>query len=211
MESLVAFVQQLKNIIADKRNIGQVVLYNSLKLQKIFKRILLSNKYTNFESYRKYNLLKIKLSHLQQKLRSKLLQHQLLRSIATKWPQSNKINVRVVVSLLIHFFVKQINSKIDLNATNEAFFSTDKVNISFLSTKFAPITSSRTIQLPLKLSFPVTLKAYTQALVSQKIKDKLNRKIFVCKFINYGIFYAQKRLSLQTHFLPQRKQQWGQH
>lgn len=80
----------------------------------------------------------------------------------------------------------------DLNANSKTSFLSDRVNILSLSVKFTPVISFRNIQLPLKSSFLVTLKAYTEALVSCKTKDELDKKIFVCGFIDYGIFYAPK-------------------
>lgn len=201
MESLVAFVQQLKKIVADEGDKGRVVSCSSLKTREVFELFSLSNKYTDFGSYRKYDIPEIELSHSQRCPGLKPSAHELLRSIATIWPQSNESNVRVFVSLLIHFSVEQINSEMDLNAGSEASSSSDRVNIPSPSPKVAPVTPPRNIQSPLKSSFPVTLKAYTEALVSWETKDELDRKILVRGFIDYGISYAQKTPeSLETFF-----------
>lgn len=192
MESLLAFVQHLKKIVADEGDKGRVVPCSSLKAREVFELFSLANEYTDFGSYRKYDIPEIKLSRSQRCPGLKASAHELLRSIATVWPQSNESNVRVFVSLLIHFSVEQINSEMDLNAGSEASSSSDRVNIPSPPPKVAPVTPPRKIQSPLKSSFPVTLKAYTEALVSWETKDELDRKIFVRGFIDYGISYAQK-------------------
>ena len=179
-----------------------MVSCSSLKTREVFELFSLSNKYTDFGSYRKYDIPEIKLSHSQRCPGLKLSAQELLRSIATIWPQSNESNVGVFVSLLVHFSVEQITSEMDLNAGSEASSSSDRVNIPSPSPKVAPVTPPRNIQSPLKASFPVTLKAYTEALVSCKTKDELNRKIFVCRFLDYGISHALKTPEfLETFFV----------
>lgn len=201
MESLVAFVQQLKKIVADEGDKERVLSCSSLKTREVFDLFSFSNKYIDFGSYRKYDISEIKLSHSQRCPGLKPSAHELLRSIATVWPQSNESNVRVFVSLLIHFSVEQINSEMDLNAGSEESSSSDRVNIPSPSPNVAPVTPPRKIQSHLNLSFPVKLKAYTEALVSWKTKDEFDRKILVRGFIDYGISYAQKTPeSLETFF-----------
>lgn len=148
MESLVAFVQQLKKIVADEGDKGRVVSCSSLKTREVFELFSLSNKYTDFGSYRTYDIPEIKLSHLQHCPGLKPSAHELLRSIATVWPQSNESNVRLFVSLLIHFSVEQIKSEMDLNAGSKAYSLSDRVNNLSPSPKVAPVTPPRKIQSP---------------------------------------------------------------
>lgn len=132
----------------------------------MFELFFFFNQYTNFETYKKYDILEIKLSYLQYYLGLKLLAHELLQNITTMWPQFNESNVKMFMSLLIYFSIEQINFKIDLNVGSKVFFLSNRVNIPSSSLKVALITSLRKIQSPLKSSFPVTLKAYTKAFVS---------------------------------------------
>lgn len=140
MESLVAFVQRLKKTLADEGRKERVVPCSSLETREVFELFSLSNKYTDFGSYRKYEISEIKLSHSQRCPELKPSAYELLRSIATVWPQSTESNVRVFVSLLIHFSVEQINSEISLNAGSEESSSSDRVNIPSPSPKVAPVT-----------------------------------------------------------------------
>lgn len=97
------------------------------------------------------------------------------------------------MSLLIHFSVEQFNSEIELNAGSEAS-SLDRLYVPspLPSPQVAPVTPPRKIQSSLNSSFPVTLKAYTEAPGSWKTKDELDRKLNVRGFTNYRISYAQK-------------------
>lgn len=161
----------------------------------------LSNKYTDLGSYRKYDIREIKLSRSQCCTELKPSTHELLRSIAIMWPQSNESNVGIFMSLLIHFSVEQINSEMGLNACSEEFSSSDRVNIPLPSPKVAPVTPPRKIESTLESSFPVTLKTYTEALVCWETKDEVDRKFLFRGFIFYGISYAQKTPeSLETFF-----------
>lgn len=201
MESLLAFIQRLKSILADGRDKERVVSCSSLKTREVFELFSLSNKYTNFGSYRKYDIPEIQLSESQHCPDLKPSADELLRSIATLWPQSTESNVRIFVSLLIHFCVEQINSETDLNAGSEESPSSDMVTIPSPSSKVAPVTPPRIVESSLKSSFPVKLKAYTETLVSWKTKDELDRKILIRGFIDYGISYSQKKPeSLETFF-----------
>lgn len=107
------------------------------------------------------------------------------------------------MSLLIHFSVEQVNSEIELNAGSEASSSSDRLNVPspLPSPQVALITPPRKIQSSLKSLFPVTFKAYTEAPVSWKTKDELDRKLIVRAFINYGISYAQKTTRVPGNIL----------
>lgn len=72
-------------------------------------------------------------------------------------------------------------------------------SLSFYSTLFTK--NLIRIQSSLKPSFPIKLKAYTEALVSWDTKDKSGREITIRGFIDYGISYAQSTPeSLETFF-----------
>lgn len=201
MKSFVAFFQMIRKNLADEGGIERVVPCSSLKSREVFELFSLSNNYTNLGSYRQYDISEIKLSPSQRCPELKLSAHELLRSIASVWPQSSESNVRVFVSLMIHFSVEQINSEMSLNAGSEESPPFDRVNILPPSPKVAPMTPPRKIGSPLKSSFPVTSKAYTEAFVCWKTKDELDRKLLIRRFIDYGISYAQKTPdSLETFF-----------
>lgn len=160
--SLLTFFKQLKYLITNDRQKGRVIPFSTLGPREVFEIFSLTNGYTDFGRYRHYDVPEIKLN-LSQRLKPSA--DELLRSIANVWPQCNGSNVRIFVSLLIHFSVEQINSEMELNAGSEASSSSDRLNVPS-SPQVAPATPSRKLPSSLKSSIPVTLKAYTEALVS---------------------------------------------
>lgn len=200
-ESLLSFVQQLEKLITTDREKGRVVPCSSLQMGELFELFSFINQYVEFGRYREYDIPEIKLNLSQPFPGLKSSALELLRSISTVWPQCNESNVRIFVSLLIHFSIEQINSEIEFNTGSEASCSSDRLNVPSPSSQVAPVTPPRKIQPSLQSSFPVTLKAYTEALVSWETKDEFDRKFIIRGFIDYGISYAQKSPeSLETFF-----------
>lgn len=202
-KSLLFFVEELEKLITTDQEKGRVVPCSSLQLREVFELFSFSNTYVDFGRYRDYNVPEIKLNLSQPSPGLQPSALELLRNISTVWPQSNDSNVRIFVSLLIHFSIEQINSEIELNAGSEASISSDRLNVPSPSPSphVAPVTPPPKIQSSSQSSFPVTLKAYTEALVSWETKDELGRKLIIRGFIDYGISYAQKPPdSLETFF-----------
>lgn len=199
--SLLFFVEKLEKVITTDQEKGRVVPCSSLQLRMVSELFSFSNTYIDLKKYRDYNVPKIRINLSQRfpGLRPSALE--LLRNIATVWPQSNESNVKIFVSLLIHFSIEQLNSKIELNAGSEASVSSDRLNIASPSPHVAPVTPPQKIESSSQSSFPITFKAYTKALVSWETKDELGRKLIIRGFIDYGVSYAPKNPeSLETFF-----------
>lgn len=201
-KSLLSFVEQLESLIIIERKRGRVVTCSSLKTRDVFELFSFKNKHTDFGDFRDYEVPEIKLNPSEPSARLKPSAQDLLKSVSSVWPQCNESNVRVFVSLLIHFVVEQINSEIESNSNCEGCFSSDTLNVPSPApaSHLTPVTRKK-IQSSLQSSTPVTLKAYTEALVSWQTKDELDRKLIVRGYIDYGISYAQKTpKSLETFF-----------
>ena len=166
--SLLFFVEELKKVITNDQEKGRVVPFSSLQLRTIFELFSFSNTYVDFGTYRDYKVPEIRLNLSQPFPGLQTSALELLRNISTVWPLSNKANVRIFVSLLI-------NSEIELNAGKEAYVSSDILNVASQSPspQVTPVIPPKKIQSLSQSSFPVRLKAYTEAFVSWETKDEL--------------------------------------
>lgn len=144
-DSLLSIVQQLEKLITADREKGRVVPCSSLQKREVFEVFSFNNQYVDFGRFREYDIPEIKLNLSQPFPGLKPSALELLRSICTLWPQSNESNVRIFVSILIHFSIEQINSEIELNASSEASFSSDRLNVPSPSPSphVAPVTPPR--------------------------------------------------------------------
>lgn len=172
--SLLSFVQKLELLVTTEREKGRVVPCISLETQQVVEFFSVTNQYIDFRGLREYDIPEIKLNLLQPFTCTGLKPsaRELLQSICTVWPKWSKSNIRVFVSLLIHFSVEQINSDVEL-------ISSDRLNVPSSSSEVAPVSAPEKAQSSLKSTFPVTLKVYTEALAFWETKDGLYRK-FIC-------------------------------
>lgn len=109
------------------------------------------------------------------------------------WPQCNESNVRVFVSMLISFAIEQINQEIeDATASDESHqafnephqASNEPQPHATLKSNDSPITAKNPKLAGLS-KFPVTLKAYTKALVSWDTITK-GERVTIKGYIDYG-------------------------
>lgn len=103
------------------------------------------------------------------------------------WPQCNESNVRVFVSMLISFAIEQINQEIeDATASDESHQALNEPQPhATLKSNDTPITAKNPKLAGLS-KFPVTLKAYTKALVSWDTITKEGERVTIKGYIDYG-------------------------
>lgn len=193
--SLLSFIERLEASLATEREKGRVISCASLKVREVFELFGFSNDFIDIGQRREYQIPKMKLNLSTPSVHLKSSDHELLKSIAKVWPPANESNVRLFVSMMIHFAIEQVNSETEAQSTKES---------ESLRVPKSPATGSQPGTPPkpsVHKSFPVILKAYTEALVSWETTDSANRKLIVKGFIDYGISYAQKTPeSLESFF-----------
>lgn len=193
--SLLSFVEGLEASLPREREKARVITCASLKVRDVFELFGFRNDFMDIGQRRDYQVPEMKLNLSNPSANLKPSAHELLKSIADVWPLANESNVRLFVSMMIHFAIEQINSE------TEAQSSKDSESLRVPKSQ-APSSTPGTPPKPsVQKSFPVVLKAYTEALVSWETTDSANRKVVVKGFIDYGISHAQKRPeSLETFF-----------
>ena len=176
--SLLSFIEMLEASLATEREKGRVLPSASLKVSEVFELFGFSNDFIDNGLGRHYQIPDMKLDTSTPGAHLESRDHELLKSISIVWPLANKSNVRLFVSMMIHFAIEQFNSETEAQSTED----------------------SESLSVP-RSSFPVILKAYTEAMVSWETTDSANKKVTVKGFIDYGISYAQKTPeSLESFF-----------
>jgi hypothetical protein len=160
MNSLLDFVESLERAILSDSSKSRTIAAGDIKEREVFDIFGLSNTYSELGRLRQYEIAEMQVKAPLSALSLPATSKDLLRSIAEIWPPYNESNVRVFISMLIHFAVDQINSenkgKVVINEPNT---SSDNDSVG---------QSSRQPRLPKKqgpstvLNTPVTLKAYTE-------------------------------------------------
>ena len=194
-DSLFNFVETLEASVAADREKGRVIPCSSLKVNEVFELFGFSNDFTDMGSRRAYKIsdLKLNLSNPGARLKSRDLE--LLMSISTVWPAANESNVRLFVSMMIHFVIEQVNSETEAQSTEDSVSTRAFESLAISPNPGTPYQPS------VQKSYPVILKAYTEAMVSWETTDSANKKVIVKGFIDYGISYAQKTPeSLESFF-----------
>lgn len=190
--SLLSFIEMLEASLATQREKGRVLPCASLKLREVFKLFGFSNDFIDIGPRRDYQIPEMRINLSTPGAHLKSCDHELLKSISIVWPPANKSNVRLFVSMMIHFAIEQINSETEAQSTE---------NSESLSVPKTPAFSSTPPKPSVHKSLPVILKAYTEAMVSWETTDSAKKKIIVKRFIDYGISYAQKTPeSLESFF-----------
>lgn len=154
-----------------------------------------SNDFIDIGLRRDYQIPEMRLNLSTPSANLKSSDHELLKSIANLWPLANKSNVRLFVSMMIHFAIEKVNSETEAQSTGDS---------ESLRVPKSPAPGSKPGTTPkpsVHKSFPAILKAYTEALVSLETTDSANKKVIVNCFIDYSVSYAQKTPeSLESFF-----------
>lgn len=201
--SLRDFVEKIEKSVTAKVARPHTVTAGEVNERDVFQLFGLSNAYTDFGTIRKYHFRELKAKPPSSNLSLPPGSTDLLRSVAETWPLNNESNVRVFISMLIHYAVHQIN-------TERATGQTSSNNPT--SSNTSHLTPSPTAQLPVTPAppqdskqssavpnTPITLKAYTEVLASAEIVDSNNQRITVRGFIDFRISYAAPN-ALDTFF-----------
>lgn len=193
--SLLSFIEMLEASLATEREKGRVLPCASLKVHEVFELFGFSNDFIDIGPRRDYQIPEMRLNLSTPGAHLKSRDHELLKSISIVWPPANESNVRLFVSMMIHFAIEQVNSETEAQSTEDS---------ESLSVPKSPALGSKPGTPPnpsVHKSFPVILKAYTEAMVSWETTDSANKKVIVKGFIDYGVSYAQKTPeSLESFF-----------
>lgn len=175
--SLVNFVERLEVLVITESSRLRVVQATEISEPEVFKLFKLINPYEELGPLRSYITSEIKAvpSTPTQSLTPEATR--LLHSIAQIWPPYNESNLRMFVSLMIHFAIEE------LNASNERANPSEEQDTN--ATKRPAIT----------------LKGYTKVLVTSRQKDGNDQEVLVQGVIDYGVSYAQRTPeALETFF-----------
>ena len=193
--SVLSFIEKLEASLVTEREKGRVISCASLKVREVFELFGFSNDFIDIGQRREYQIPEMRLNLSTPSAHLKPRDHELLKSIANVWPPANESNVRLFVSMMIHFAIEQVNSETEAQSTKDS---------ESLSVPRSPAPGSKPGTPPkpsIHKSFPVILKAYTEALVSWETTDSANRKVTVKGFIDYGVSHAQKTPESLESFL----------
>lgn len=206
--SLLSFVEALEASLAAEKEKNRVIACSSMKLREVFDLFGFSNTYTDIGGERDYHVPEMRLNLSTPSAQLKPAALELLHSIATVWPFANKSNLRLFVSMLIHFAIEQINSEFEEQPNSESEVqsnfefeeqpsegpeSLQSLSVAeFPAPGSTPVTTPTKMQHPAYRPSPVMLKAYTEAAVTWETTDEANKKVIVKGFIDYGVSHAQK-------------------
>lgn len=192
--SLRDFVEKIEKSVTAKVTRPPTVTAGEVNERDVFQLFGLSNPYTDFGTIRNYHYREMKAKPPSSILSLPSGSAELLRSVAETWPLNNESNVRVFISMIIHYAVHQINTERAASQT-----SSDKPTSSNSSclapsptaplpvTPLPPQNSNQSSAVP---NTPITLKAYTEVPASAEIIDSNNQRISVRGIIDFGISYA---------------------
>lgn len=109
--SLRDFVEKIEKSVTAKVARPHTVTAGEVNERDVFQLFGLSNAYTDFGTIRKYHFRELKAKPPSSNLNLPPGSTDLLRSVAETWPLNNESNVRVFISMLIHYAVHQINTE----------------------------------------------------------------------------------------------------
>ncbi|KAH0565847.1 hypothetical protein GP486_000770 [Trichoglossum hirsutum] len=191
VNSLLDFIEKLERAVSADNSTPRVITAGDIEEREVFNLFELSNTYSDLGLLRQYEIpeMKAKLPKSVKPLPSTA--KDLLRNIAQTWPPCNVSNVRVFISMLIHFTIDQINNE---TMASGPFDDSPDVD-SFASQSSHQLNRPRTPEQQepsTVLKVPVTLKAYTEVMVSFETVDSNNENVTIRGFIDYGVSYARK-------------------
>jgi hypothetical protein len=191
MHSLLDFIEELEKAVSSDNSTPRVIAAGDIERREVFDLFGLSNTYSDLGMLRKYEIpeMKAKLPKSIKLLPSTA--RDLLRSIAQTWPPCNESNVRVFISMLIHFTVDQINNETEASVSSDSPPNANS-SVSQSSLQLSCPQTPEKQELSTVLKVPVTLKAYTEVMVSFETVDSNNEKVTIRGFIDYGVSYAQR-------------------
>ena len=160
-----------------------------------------SNTYTDIGGERDYHVPEMRLNLSTPSAQLKPAALELLHSIATVWPFANESNLRLFVSMLIHFAIEQINSEFEEQPSEGPELLESLSVAEFPAPGSTPVTTPTKMQHPAYRPSPVMLKAYTEAAVTWETTDEANKKVIVKGSIDYGVSHAQKTPESLENFL----------
>ena len=193
-KSLQAFVESLEKLVSDKGSKARVIPVGEISERDVFDVFGLANAYRDLGMIRDYDIPEIKAKPYTQSLIVPSQAKDVLVSILKTWPPCNESNVRVLISMVIHFVVTQINEEIQSGRhldPKSPYLSSSTLQVpSPLAT--GPKTPEKKTELESSSESVVTLKAYTEVLVSFETTTSTNDKLTIRGFIDYGVSYAKR-------------------
>lgn len=193
--SLLSFTKMLEALLAVEREKCWIFPCALLKVSEVFELFEFSNDFIDIGLRRDYQIPDMRLDPSIPGVRLKCRDYELLKSISIVLPSAYKSNLRLFVSMIIHFAIKQVNSETEARST-EYSESLNVHNSPALGSKpgTAPKPSTQKW-------FSVILKAYTEAMVSWETTESVNENVTVKGFTDYGLSWAQNTPeSLESFF-----------
>jgi hypothetical protein len=120
MHSLLDFIEELEKAVLSDNSTPCVIATGDIERREVFDLFGLSNTYSDLDMLRKYEIPEIKAKLLKSIKFLPSTARDLLRSIAQTWPPCNESNVRVFISMLIHFTVDQINNETEASVSSDS-------------------------------------------------------------------------------------------
>jgi hypothetical protein len=188
MASLLSFVERLEKAVVTEITTPRTTAAGDITEREVFELFKLSNTYSEFGRLRTYDIPEIEAKASLTSLTLPSASKELLGDISETWPLCNESNVRVFISMLIHFSIDRINTESRTGRLlDEPDLSPDLLPPQRPS---SPHTPKREIPSTI-LNNLVTLKAYTGVLVSSETTNSNGQRVVVHGFIDYGVSYAE--------------------
>ena len=202
--TLIEFLDQLEKVVADSEMKSKAISGKDITEREVFEIMGLSNSYTDWGQIREYDIPEIQVKASVEHLIVSEQVKEILDDIVLIWPPCNKSNVRVLITMVVHFVVVQINKEIRSSQDLGGSLSPKSSPLPLSSTSLARSPFSSTAQSPFAVSTPfkksegsgetrslISLKSYTEVLVSLQTTNTKKEKVTIRGFIDYGISYAQ--------------------
>ncbi|KAL9106938.1 MAG: hypothetical protein Q9187_008494 [Circinaria calcarea] len=213
LESLIALVEKIEKVVSDSDTDTDpeaiVIPVGEISEREVFEVFGLANSYEELGFIRRYIIpeMKAQVSSTQSLVVPNPAK-EILESIAKTWPPCNKSNVRVFISMVIHFAVVQINDEVrsghDKSALSPKCMYPPTSTLSASSPlALGPNTPEQQLtKLKSSSEHAVTLMAYTEVPLSfETMTAANNEKLVIHGVLDYGISYSLRTLeALDTVF-----------
>ena len=109
-----AFIEKLEKIVSDTEGKGRarVIQVSEISEREVFEIFKLANPYRDWGMLRSFAIPELKTKPYTQALKVPTQARDILESIAKTWPPFNEFNVRILITMIIHFAIVQINEEI---------------------------------------------------------------------------------------------------
>ena len=202
--SLLRFVEVLEESLAGENMKPGVRsrTVDDVTEREVFELFGLCNSYSELGWLRSYEIPEIQLEPFAKALVVPREAKQVLISIITIWPPYNESNVRIFISMIIHYVVVQINKQQDPGTSEEILLPVSALlPRSTSSTTPSPIgISHKTSQTTAEAPSLVSLTSYTGLPVSYRTTAINKEETNYSGKIDYGISYSEPSKALKTFF-----------